>query len=140
MTVLNMHKLPGKAVPAGAIYIGRGSRWGNPFVIGKHGDRDDVCDQYEVKLQQQVITGEISVQDLAALHDKDLVCFCAPHRCHGDTLSEAALWAFKQLQPHPLAKSPLISQVGQELNMPVINVPLASRFLGDTDGFPTLKE
>lgn len=24
------------------VYIGRGSKWGNPFRIGPHGNRDDV--------------------------------------------------------------------------------------------------
>jgi hypothetical protein len=34
-------------LPPGAIYIGRGSPWGNRFVIGEHGDRDQVCNQFE---------------------------------------------------------------------------------------------
>lgn len=34
-------------VPADAVYIGRGSPWGNPFVIGQDGSRDDVCNKYE---------------------------------------------------------------------------------------------
>ena len=33
MAVLNKHKLPNKEIPAGAVYIGRGSKWGNPFVM-----------------------------------------------------------------------------------------------------------
>ena len=38
MAVLNKHK---HGIPQGAIYIGRGSKWGNPFVIGKDGSRDE---------------------------------------------------------------------------------------------------
>ena len=34
--VLNKHHV---GVPAGAVYIGRGSKWGNPFRIGPDGDR-----------------------------------------------------------------------------------------------------
>ena len=34
--VLNKHEV---GVPAGAVYIGRGSKWGNPFRIGPDGDR-----------------------------------------------------------------------------------------------------
>lgn len=94
MAVLNKHH---GNIPAGAIYIGRGSRWGNPFVIGKHGDRNSVCDQYEQHLEHQVRTGVVSLQDLAALHGKDVVCFCAPARCHGDTLLKAADWAVWKL-------------------------------------------
>lgn len=98
MAVLNKHKLPGKVIPPGAVYIGRGSKWGNPFVMGKDGDRKSVCDQHRTYLENQVNTGVISVQELAELHGKDLVCFCAPLQCHGHTLEEAAAWAIKQLE------------------------------------------
>ena len=41
--VLNFYAV-GKVVPPGAVYIGRGrgGSWGNPFEIGKDGDRDEV--------------------------------------------------------------------------------------------------
>jgi len=29
------------------VYIGRGSKWGNPYVIGKDGNREEVIKQYE---------------------------------------------------------------------------------------------
>lgn len=94
MTVLNKHH--GK-LPIDAIYIGRGSMWGNPFVIGKHGDRNSVCDQHETYLEGKVTRGEITPQQLASLHGKDLVCYCAPARCHGHTLEKAADWAVWKL-------------------------------------------
>ena len=37
------------------------------------------------------------LNDLAALHGKDLVCFCAPCQCHGHTLEKAAEWASQTL-------------------------------------------
>jgi Domain of unknown function (DUF4326) len=40
-------------VPAGAVYIGRGSKWGNPFRIGPDGDRVAVIAQYERWLAHQ---------------------------------------------------------------------------------------
>lgn len=98
MAVLNKHK---SGIPAGAVYIGRGSRWGNPYVIGKHGDRNSVCDQYETDLKHKIQNNEVTLEDLAALHGKDLVCFCAPLRCHGHTLEQAALWAVNQLKETP---------------------------------------
>lgn len=94
MTVLNKHK---DVIPEGAIYIGRGSMWGNPYVIGKDGDRNDVCDKYERHLWNQLRTKEITLQELAALDGKTLVCFCAPLRCHGHTLEKAAAWAVQNL-------------------------------------------
>lgn len=94
MPVLNKNKV---GIPRGAVYIGRGSMWGNPFVMGKHGNRDDVCEQHKEHLKSQIRSGEVSLEQLAALKGKDLVCFCAPLRCHGDTLVEAADWATKEL-------------------------------------------
>lgn len=71
----------------GAVYIGRGSPFGNPFVIGKDGDRDEVCDKYEsMLLQNTELLNLVKTQ----LRGKDLVCFCAPKRCHGDTLLRIA--------------------------------------------------
>ena len=66
-----------------AVYIGRGSPYGNPFIIGKHGNRDEVCDKYEAMLLNNP---ELMKRVKTELNGKDLVCFCAPARCHGDTL------------------------------------------------------
>jgi hypothetical protein len=70
------------------VYIGRGrgSKWGNPFVIGRHGSRDEVIAKYRAWVVQQPHL-------MAALHElrgKDLVCWCAPEPCHGDVLVEPA--------------------------------------------------
>ena len=73
-------------IPKGAVYIGRPSIWGNPFVIGKDGSRDDVITKYETWL---LSNGHL-VDQLAALAGKDLVCWCAPARCHGDVLVRLA--------------------------------------------------
>jgi len=81
--VLNKHD---HGVPAGAAYIGRGSIWGNPFVIGRDGSRDAVCDKYEALLA----TRPDLIARLPDLRGRDLVCFCAPRRCHGDTLRRLA--------------------------------------------------
>jgi hypothetical protein len=91
MAVLNKHK---SGHPIGAVYIGRGSKWGNPFVIGTM-TRDEVCEAYRRYLKSKLLAGTITDFDLLYLHDKDLVCFCKPAKCHGDVLERAALWAFK---------------------------------------------
>ena len=72
------------------IYIGRGSRWGNPFVIGKDGTRDDVVRKFKEYAHDKYNSGEWSDEDLASLYGKRLGCFCAPLKCHGDVLAEAA--------------------------------------------------
>jgi len=82
-----MHDKPGvwnkhKTHPTNAVYIGRGSPYGNPFKIGRDGDRDEVCDRFEREI--------LPTLDVSALRGKDLVCFCAPSRCHGDAILRKA--------------------------------------------------
>ena len=68
------------------IYIGRPSKWGNPFVIGKDGTRQEVVDKYEVWLKKQP---EL-MDSLSELKDKTLACWCSPQTCHGDVLYRLA--------------------------------------------------
>lgn len=65
-----------------AIYIGRGSKWGNPFRIGPDGDRATVIAKYERWLREQ----HHLLRALDELRGRDLICFCAPQACHGDLL------------------------------------------------------
>ena len=68
------------------VYIGRPSKRGNPFVIGRDGTRDDVIARYEVWLLEQP---EL-VDALPELTGKTLGCWCAPRACHGDVLARLA--------------------------------------------------
>ena len=81
--VLNKHRA---GVPAGAVYLGRGAKWGNPFVIGRDGDRAAVIAKYERYLRSR----HDLLLALDELRGKDLVCFCAPLACHGDLLLRLA--------------------------------------------------
>jgi hypothetical protein len=73
-------------IPAGAVYVGRPSKWGNPFAIGRDGDRADVVRKHKAWLLKQPHL----LMELRELRGKDLVCFCAPEACHADTLVELA--------------------------------------------------
>ena len=73
-------------VPERAVYIGRGSPWGNPFRIGPDGDRAAVSAKHEAWLRSQ----HHLLRTMPALRGKDLVCFCAPAACHGDLLLRLA--------------------------------------------------
>ncbi len=66
------------------IYIGRPSKWGNPFVIGKDGDREQVIEKYREWIKQQP---EL-LESLPELKGKVLGCWCPPKKCHGDVLVE----------------------------------------------------
>jgi Domain of unknown function (DUF4326) len=68
------------------VYIGRPSKWGNPFVIGRDGTREEVIARYEAWLLQQP---EL-VAALPELAGKTLGCWCAPRACHGDVLARLA--------------------------------------------------
>lgn len=68
------------------VYIGRPSKWGNPFEIGKDGDRQNVVDEY----RKWVLTQSELMSTISELRGKVLGCWCAPHACHGDVLSELA--------------------------------------------------
>lgn len=66
------------------IYIGRPSKWGNPFEVGKHGTRDQVIDKYK----EWVLRQPGLVASLPELRGKVLGCWCKPLPCHGDALVE----------------------------------------------------
>jgi len=81
--VLNKHHA---GVPAGTVYVGRGSEWGNPFRIEPDGDRAAVIAKYERWLADQ----HHLLRALDELSGRDLVCFCALRACHGDLLLRLA--------------------------------------------------
>lgn len=64
------------------VYIGRPSKWGNPFVIGKDGTREDVLQKYKYWLENN----KKLLDDLEELRGKVLGCWCKPKDCHGDIL------------------------------------------------------
>jgi len=66
------------------IYIGRPSKWGNPFQIGKDGTRDEVIE----KFRNWIITQPKLLKDLHEIKGKTLGCWCKPKVCHGDVLVE----------------------------------------------------
>ena len=74
------------------VYIGRGrcpktgrpSKWGNPFVIGRDGTREEVINKY----RQYVLHNDELLKSLHELKGKVLGCWCAPKPCHGDILKE----------------------------------------------------
>jgi len=65
------------------IYIGRPSKWGNPFTIGKDGTREEVIKKYEIWIRTQPNL----LKDFHELKDKVLGCWCSPKSCHGDILA-----------------------------------------------------
>lgn len=69
------------------VYIGRGSKWGNPFkqLDWSLKERHRVCDEYEKWFWTTDLPNQIQ-----ELKDKTLGCFCGSKRCHGDFLAKLA--------------------------------------------------
>jgi len=73
-------------IPPDAVYVGRPSKWGNPFKIKRDGTREEVIAKYAYWIERQPQL----MDDLEELKGKDLVCWCTPLPCHADILLELA--------------------------------------------------
>lgn len=72
---------------AGPVYVGRPSKFGNPFVIGKDGNRDQVIKKY----RNYVLGNKSLLESIKSeLHGKDLICWCYPLPYHAEVLIEIA--------------------------------------------------
>jgi hypothetical protein len=97
---LQRKRTKGWKAPPGAKYVGRPSRWGNPFKVGVDGTAEECVWKYAKMLFPYVHGGTleeflISEANMKAiqldLRGKDLLCFCAPDRpCHADVLLSIA--------------------------------------------------
>ena len=77
------------------VYIGRPSKWGNPFT---HIKDASTLAKYVVPNRNEAIAaykkwitegdGMYLLDDLHELDGKTLGCWCKPKRCHGDILAE----------------------------------------------------
>jgi len=66
------------------VYIGRPSKWGNPYSIGKDGNRKEVIEKY----RKYILSNKELLDSLHELDGKILGCWCKPKECHGDVLVE----------------------------------------------------
>lgn len=82
------------------ILIDRTTIFGNPFIIGKDGNRKDVICKHLVWLEQWLLHGNeiiingfsnrIVINNLHFLSGKIIGCWCKPLPCHGDNLAKLA--------------------------------------------------
>ena len=93
-------------MPPGAVYVGRGSRWGNPWPLSVYLREYPELDDHErrrmaVSDYRNLVSGRFDKLDVPlhptaaeireALHGKDLVCWCPLDQpCHADVLLELA--------------------------------------------------
>lgn len=84
----------------GFIYCGRGTALGNPFKMRNEADRDRVCDLYIDWFAAKIKNKDPKVLELlreiyqAGLRDGivKIGCYCAPKRCHLDTVRKWLMW------------------------------------------------
>ncbi len=73
------------------VYIGRGSKWGNPY-----SHKEGTKAKFKVNTREEAIeayreyitngNGKHLLNDLHELEGKILGCYCAPKACHGEVL------------------------------------------------------
>ena len=81
--VVNIREV-GTAPDSFDVFIGRPSMWGNPYKVGRDGNRGTVLAKY----RDYVLGRADLMAALPELKGKRLACFCAPKGCHGDILVE----------------------------------------------------
>jgi hypothetical protein len=77
-----------------AVYIGRPSKWGNPYthLAGKTRAQFhvDTVEEAVTAYRRWVMAQPELVAALPELRGQDLICWCKPGPCHGDVLLELA--------------------------------------------------
>lgn len=82
MERIQRQRTKGWRMPADAVYVGRPTRWGNPFTLAQHSPQE-ACQLFEQQLQgrPQLVADAHSV-----LSGKRLACWCRLDQpCHADT-------------------------------------------------------
>lgn len=91
-TIVNLRICKGKDVTK----IDRTTQFGNPFHIGRDGNRAQVVSKHKIWLIKWLKRGEEIIidgysnkwvcQNVYKLEGKLIGCWCVPERCHGDNL------------------------------------------------------
>lgn len=89
---IQRQRTKGWRMPEGAVYVGRPTKWGNPFHQSWHGR------SVQVRAYRDWLRSNDSAhglppqpQEIAQLRGKDLACWCPlDQQCHADVLLEIA--------------------------------------------------
>lgn len=98
---IRLSRARGFRLPANAVVVARPSRWGNPFIVGKHGTRAQCCAKFYQLARGMIVFSEADItvdqqmtfyrrirRHVAELQGKDLACWCPLDggACHADIL------------------------------------------------------
>ena len=71
------------------VYVGRGSKWGNPYSHKEGTLAEHVVESRSEAIQKfedYLLSNEELMESLSELKGKTLGCWCKPKSCHGDIL------------------------------------------------------
>lgn len=72
-------------MPPNTVYVGRPTKWGNPFRLGVDGDREECISKYEKMLRERTLIN--NEYWLEPLRGKDLACWCPLDKsCHAEVI------------------------------------------------------
>lgn len=80
----------GWRMPVDVVYVGRPSRWANPFVISEHQTREQAVANFRRALLEGRLQNSVA-RVRRELAGRDLACWCPLDQpCHADVLLELA--------------------------------------------------
>lgn len=93
--IVNLHHCKDFGTRPGDVLVDRRTKWGNPFRVGPGMTRDQACDEYEKWIIDQLAFGKLDIEEIA--HAQRLGCWCAPSRCHAESLRTLIVLSKKQV-------------------------------------------
>ena len=92
MIRIQRRRAKGWRMPAGAVYVGRPSKWGNPFNVTARNNREYAIERYRrmIAYDDRTWLSEVRKRWWAPIRDATaLVCWCPLDQpCHADVLIE----------------------------------------------------
>jgi hypothetical protein len=89
---IQRRRAAGWRMPEGTIYVGRPTKWGNPYKITDYSDPELCLKDYRDHIRRAALDDRLDVRlYLGELRGKDLACWCPiGSPCHADILLEMA--------------------------------------------------
>ncbi len=86
MKRIQRQRTKGWKMPENALYVGRPTRYGNPYTMAEYG-RVEALKLYREWLKQKLLQDPLFLEPLRG---KDLACWCRPLQdsCHADIILE----------------------------------------------------
>lgn len=95
-TRIQRKRTKGWRMPPNTVFVGRPTKWGNPFNWQNSSEPRYEAHAFAVELYRHFITNERGPsaptdEDIASLRGKNLACWCSlDEHCHADVLLELA--------------------------------------------------